>query len=616
MKIKEAAIMILLSVILCSCSDKKQADNDAFSRQDKQQNNDYSSLFEPMEETADKSGESGENANISDLDAPEGTDVSSDENTGSEGEETEELEPIEVIPVNLKELVAKEAIVIDDVQEDLLGKLDGTESDKELSAENVEIPAFYSSDATGNNDFITPVRNQGYTALCWDYAALGAVESDLLIKHKGLTPDSLNLSEKHSAYYNMHKAIGSFDSGIDDDYREFVFEDNDNFMKNYDTSYISVGGVTDYCLSILTAWKGPVLDVDSDSFHAIKGQSDIYTQNSDEPSDAYEKPFCHVQDILEVPATKKNRDIIKRMIMEHGSVTASICADDAYWTGKKVALYDYKKAGDGNYADHEVLIVGWNDEYPAKNFITKPSEDGAFICKNSWGTKSGASGYFYLSYEDAILTSNIVAAYSCAMEGDEGWYDKNYQYAGFITHIMDPIVDQSNVVYMYDNNDISYGICFSPENDEKLSAVGYFSMTTNTNDKVSIYELNKDNDSLKSTDDGLEYYDSNKFGEAMITMDCKSISGGYHTFSLEQPIDIKADNSYLVVITPGRETKLIYEKAMDYTTDPHKDEWQHVLGAVHTVNTASGHSFMADSTGNAFVKQTDKDFFVKVYTIE
>ncbi|WP_026525819.1 C1 family peptidase [Butyrivibrio sp. MB2005] len=614
MKIKEAAIIILLSAVLCSCSDEKEPDVSA--EQDIQENSDYSSLFEPIEEPGDKSGGIDENAGESDLKDSQGTGSSDDESAGSDGENSEEPEPIEVIPVNIKELVVKEAIVIDDTEADLLGKLDGTESDAELSAENVEIPVFYSSDATGNNDYVTPVRNQGYTALCWDYAALGAVESDLLIKHRELASDSLNLSEKHSAYYNMHKAIGSFDSGIDDDYREFVFEENDNFLKKYDTSYISVGGVTDYCLSILTSWKGPVVDEDSDSLHAIKGQSDIYTQNADEPSDAYAKPFCHVQDVLEVPATKKNRDIIKRMIMEHGSVTASICADDAYWTGKKVALYDYKKYGDGNYADHEVLIVGWNDEYPAKNFITKPSEDGAFICKNSWGTKSGASGYFYLSYEDAILINNNVAAYSCAMEGDNGWYDKNYQYAGFITHIMDPIVDQSNVVYMYDNNDIRYGICFSPESDERLSAVGYFSMTTDTNDKVSVYELDKDNAPLENTDDGLEFYDFNKLGEPIITMDCKSLTGGYHTFSLEQPVDIKADNSYLVVITPGQETKLIYEKAMDFTTDPHKDEWQHDLGAIHTLNTASGHSFMADSSGDAFVKQTDKDFFVKAYTIE
>ncbi|WP_026494860.1 C1 family peptidase [Butyrivibrio sp. WCD3002] len=613
MKIKEAAIMILLSVILCSCSDDKSVETDSSAEQEKQENNDYSSLFEPIEDTSGKAGDTDGKAGKNALES------ASDDLGMQDGDviDEEESELIEVIPARLKELIVKEAIVIDDTEEDLLAKIDGTQVDSDLSAENVEIPVFYSSDAAGNNDYVTPVRNQGHTALCWDYAALGAAESDLLTKHRDLSADSLNLSEKHSAFYNMHRAIGSFDSGIDDDYREFIFDENDNFLSKYDTSYLSVGGVTDYCLSVLTAWKGPVVDEDIDSLHAIKGQSDIYTQNADEPSDAYAKPFCHVQDVLEVPATAKNKDIIKRMIMEHGSVTASICADDDYWTGKKVALYDYKNYGDGNYADHEVLIVGWNDEYPAKNFITKPSSDGAFICKNSWGTKSGASGYFYLSYEDTILCNNVVAAYGCAMEGDDNWYDKNYQYAAFITHIMDPIVDQSNVVYMYDNNDISYGICFSPENDEKLSAVGYFSMATDINDKLNIYKLNNDDKNvLQSSEDGLEYYETSRLDEPIITMDCKSLTGGYHTFSLEQPIDIEADSVYLVVITPGKETKLIYEKAMDFTTDMHKDEWQHDLGMVHTLNTASGHSFMMDSTGNAFIKQTDKDFFVKVYTKE
>ena len=97
-------------------------------------------------------------------------------------------------------------------------------------------------------------------------------------------------------------------------------------------------------------------------------------------------------------------------------------------------------------------------------------------------------------------------------------------------------------------------------------------------------------------------------------MSCKAVTGGYHTFSLKQPIDIKAGKDYLIVIRPGKKSKLIYEKAMDSTTAAHRDEWQHNLGAIHTLNTASGHSYLQDVSGTAMIKQADKDFFVKVYT--
>ena len=521
-------------------------------------------------------------------------------------------EPSGPIPIDIKRMELNEAIVIDDGPEDLIKSADGSEIDYRTVAVDSELPAFYTSDQVDNDDFITPVRNQGYTALCWNFAALGAVESDLLIHHEDLLTNKLNLSEKHGAYYNMHQAIGSVDGGIDEDYREFVFIEEDGFLSKYDTSYLSVGGVTDYCLSILTAWKGPVVDEGSDSIHVLKGQNDFYTQNADKPSDPYSNPVCHVQSVLEVPATDKNRDIIKRLIMEHGSVTASICSADEFWTGKKVALYDYKKYGDGNYADHEILIVGWNDEYPAKNFVTKPDTDGAFICRNSWGEKYGASGYFYLSYEDSILCNNNVAAYDCAMPGDNNWYDKNYQYAGFLTHVKDPIVDQRNVVYMFDKNNASYGILFSPDEDEVLSAIGYFTMSTLSRDKVCLYEMPGKSDG-KAADKTPEYYDLRGIG-AMITMDCKSITGGYHTFPLKKGIRLQRGHDYLLTITPDTDRYLLFEKELDYTTHAHKDEWQHNLGAIHTHNSASGHSYLQDKSGNYMMRQDNKDFFVKIYT--
>ncbi len=591
---------------------------------------------------------------------------------------------VKVTPLEIEELIVSEALVIDDKDDDLLEAATGDEVDFPGEIKDEELPDFYVSDQVNNRDYITPVRNQGYTALCWNYSALGAIESDLLRHHNDLNVNNLNLSEKHGAYYNMHQTSGSALSGIDEDFREFVFDDSDEaWLREYDTNYISVGGVTDYCLSLYTAWKGPVIDEENDSFHVIKGQSEIYTQNADAPSGAYDKTFCHVQGVYEVPATAKNRDLIKKLIMEHGSVTASICSEDAFWTGKKVALYDYKKYGEGNYADHEILIVGWKDDYPAQNFITKAEEDGAFICKNSWGTGSGVNGYFYLSYDDNILCNNIVAAYDCSIPGDTDWYDNNYQYAGFVTHIMDPIDDQKNVVYMYDNNDARYAMRLSPEKDEVLSAIGYFSMTTGVTDHLAVYSLknadihsdiisgrggysdlmNQDtaviddniidnadekvnnnnsddkdnigndeerndnksfdhNDSLENNNNNsddkdqsqMNFYMIDDLGEPLITMDCNYITGGYHTFSLDKTIDIHSDEEYLIVISPGKESKLIYEKEMDYITDRHYDDWKHNLGRIHTHNTASGNSFLESSEGNAFISQNDKDFFIKVYT--
>ena len=51
--------------------------------------------------------------------------------------------------------------------------------------------------------------------------------------------------------------------------------------------------------------------------------------------------------------------------------------------------------------NHEVAIVGWDDNYSRTNFRNYASiGDGAWIVKNSWGSNWADNGYFYVSYYD------------------------------------------------------------------------------------------------------------------------------------------------------------------------------------------------------------------------
>ena len=509
----------------------------------------------------------------------------------------------------LNEIKIEEALLIDDEEENLLDASNRQKDDYPKDAKE-ELPESYFSLNYDDREYVTSVKNQGYTSLCWLYSSLGAIECDLLKHNDDLQADDLNLSEKHAGFYNMNKAEKSYTRGIDNDYREFVYDgESDEWIGNYGTSYLSVGGVTDYVISLFTAWKGPVKDTEENSFNIIKGQTAIYTDNSEKPGKAYEDPLCHVQGVYEVPGTIKNQDIIKRMIMEHGGATCSICADDNYFTNHFSSLFDYKKYGGTNVADHEVLIVGWDDSYKAENFVTRPEGDGAYICKNSWGTGRGIKGYFYISYYDSILNNNNVVAYDCAMEGDDDYYDNNYQYAGFMTHTTDAIVDNKNVVYAYEDNCASYGALYKSQGDEKLSAVGMFISKTNSDFLLDIYvvpkNINTDND----------YLLLQVLGEPKLTMSIGALTGGYHTFKLDEAIDLNKGDRFIVLIKPGTPQKLIYEKAMDVTGEVNYDEWKHDLGAIHTHYEASGHCFLIDESGKYLVKQKDKDFFVKAYTI-
>ena len=45
-------------------------------------------------------------------------------------------------------------------------------------------------------------------------------------------------------------------------------------------------------------------------------------------------------------------------------------------------------------ANHEIAVIGWDDNYPKENFIVQPSSNGAWLARNSWGNFTGSSdGY-------------------------------------------------------------------------------------------------------------------------------------------------------------------------------------------------------------------------------
>lgn len=108
--------------------------------------------------------------------------------------------------------------------------------------------------------------------------------------------------------------------------------------------------------------------------------------------------------------------------MEEGPLTIS------YYTGDMNAYRADTYAwynDEYHYADHTVVLVGWDDDYPKENFAEgkQPEQDGAWLVQNSWGTGWGDDGYFWISYEDASLESGPTYRLE---EADN--YAANYQY--------------------------------------------------------------------------------------------------------------------------------------------------------------------------------------------
>ena len=217
--------------------------------------------------------------------------------------------------------------------------------------EDETLPESYSSLELGH---CTDVKRQ-IGNVCWAYASISSFETALL---KGgafrfaLSTDGLDI-------WGTAREDGT---GWQRDTLESGF------------TYIPIG--------YFTSWNGPVSESGESAGYGVT--SLIY-------------------------ADKDNRNFIKKSIMNSGAVTANFNSYSRAYSKDNCSfcLTDEISAISG----HTVSVVGWDDNYSKKNFDGNytPRENGAWLCKNSWGPDSNSiGGYLWISYEDYYLFNDEI----------------------------------------------------------------------------------------------------------------------------------------------------------------------------------------------------------------
>lgn len=320
------------------------------------------------------------------------------------------------------------------------------------------------------------VKNQGTLGTCWSFASLMALESRLLPE------EVFDFSEDHMSRKNS-----------------FHMDQND-------------GGEYTMSMAYLLAWQGPVLE-----------SEDAY---GDGVSPRGLAPSKHVQGIEVLPS--KDYEAIKKAVFFYGGVQSSLYTSMV--SGQKESGYYNKDKGAYCYMgtekpNHDVVIIGWDDDYSKENFSVRPEGDGAFICANSWGGEFGEEGYFYVSYYDAnIGIHNIL--YKRVDETDN--YDRIYQtdLCGWVGQLG------------YGKENAYFANIYQSSTTEELMAVGFYATGTGTSYEVYV-----------SSD-----LENVSFSNRTLVAKGNFENSGFHTVDFDTPIRLQEGQRFAVIVnitTPG-----------------------------------------------------------------
>ena len=227
------------------------------------------------------------------------------------------------------------------------------------------LPSAYSSAALG---YTTPVRNQDYNT-CWAYSSTATLES-LLLKN---SISDFHLSPMHMNFWGCTREDGT---GWQRDYYQAGYP------------YIALGYLTSY---------GCVPEERFDDKKAIEDYAAL-------SGSVY--PYQIADGIIYLKAT--DRDTVKTAVYQYGGVIGNFHYSTFLNDSENGTAYFCNQPGlaTSQLNGHAVEIVGWDDNYSKTNFKSgsQPTDNGAWLCKNSWGTGWGSqNGYFWMSYEDYYL---------------------------------------------------------------------------------------------------------------------------------------------------------------------------------------------------------------------
>lgn len=305
---------------------------------------------------------------------------------------------------------------------------------KKASDENNRFLSKYDPRGSG---IMTSVKDQGRLGICWTFAGSATLET--FLKKSGL--GDFDLSEEHMRWWAKG---GNFNWNIGD----------------------SEGSTNETPVGYFTSWMGPKLESDLPYNGSV-----LEEEGATKPSNFESAPKLDYQ-VLDVVNVATDIDSVKSAIVNYGAVMSGYYDDAKYMSDDRLAYYCDEPLGQ----THAITIVGWNDDYSRDNFTgkAKPSKNGAWLIKNSWGDYNDEHGYMWMSYEDKTLLSFSDNYSISRVQKNKGQKIYQHEYS-MSSSLTDSTITAANafnfaqsealqgVMFATDSDGANYEIYFIPE---------------------------------------------------------------------------------------------------------------------------------------------------------
>ena len=348
------------------------------------------------------------------------------------------------------------------------------------------------------NGYITSVKSQGIPGPCWAFAALGSMESNYLVQRLNTDKKKPDLSEMQLAFYTYKGP-----------------NPEKNFTPRHSSGTLSLEGNSFKAIAFLSRLAGP-----TDEKNLPYTTTIAYEQRqalAKKTPESYKRTMrLHDAYFLSgrttIPVEKR-----KELIMKHGAIAVSIYSD-IFKYKIKGKYFTYFNNSEGTKTDHEVLLAGWDDNFPRDRFSPQPSRNGAWLVKNSWGTMRGHNGgYFWTPYEQFMKggTAFIAAKNNPRL--------KHYGY--------DDLGFCSSVNYSWAAN-----IFRISSKREILNEAAFYTPSNNSSYEVYVYSLGKKVPSSPIS------------GKLLSSVKGVKEFAGYHTVDLPERLLLLNEGEYFSVV--------------------------------------------------------------------